>query len=109
MTALRVAVLGVGNRAQDHLRTTSRMEALCKLVGVCDVDANRAAAVGAEFGVPGYDNLDRMLTEGKPELLYVITPPDSHHAGVELAGRRGVHVISETPIATTLSLADAMI
>ena len=109
MTAMRVAVLGVGNRAQDHLRTISRVEALCQLVGVCDVDANRAAAVGAEFGVPGYDNLDRMLTEAKPELLYVITPPDSHHAGVELAGRRGVHVISETPIATTLSLADAMI
>ena len=47
MTAMRVAVLGVGNRAQDHLRTISRMEALCRLVGVCDADANRAAAEAA--------------------------------------------------------------
>lgn len=109
MTVLRVAVLGVGNRAQDHLRTISRMEGLCRLVGVCDVDPNRAAAIGGEFDVPGYGELDRMLTDAKPDLIYVITPPDAHHAGVELAGRRGIHVISETPMATTLPLADAMI
>src|SRR5450756_1970383 len=27
-------------------------------------------------------------------LLYVMTPPDAHHAAVELAGRRGIHVMS---------------
>jgi predicted dehydrogenase len=106
---MRVAVLGVGNRAQDHLRTLSRITGLCQLVGVCDVDPARAAAVGAEYGVPGFGDLDQMLLEAQPQLLYVITPPDAHHAGVELAGRRGVHVISETPMATTLPLADAMI
>ena len=109
MTILDVAVVGVGNRAQDHLGTLSKLTGLCRLVGVCDADAARAAEVGARYGVPGFNDLARMLAEARPKLLYVITPPDSHHAAVELAGRHGVHVISETPMATTLPLADAMI
>lgn len=109
MTIVDVAVLGTGNRAQDHLATIGRLTTLCRLVAVCDADAAVATAVGARLGVPGFTDLERMLTEAKPALLYVITPPDSHHAAVELAGRHGVHVISETPIATTLPLADAMI
>lgn len=109
MTTLNVAVLGVGNRAMAHLETLSRLEGLCRLVAVCDADAARAEQVGAQYGVPGFTDLDGMLAETAPALLYVITPPDSHHAAVEVAARRGVHVISETPIATTLPLADAMI
>jgi len=109
MTVLDVAVLGVGNRAQDHLRTLSRLENLCRLVAVGDADADRAARVGAAYGVPGFAELDRLLAEARPALLYVITPPDSHHAAVGVAARRGVHVVCETPIAPTLPLADALI
>lgn len=109
MTILDVAVLGTGTRAQDHLATIGRLAALCRLVAVCDADAAVAAEVGTRLGVTGFTDLERMLAEAKPALLYVITPPDSHHAAVELAGRHGVHVISETPIATTLPLAEAMI
>lgn len=109
MTALNVAVLGVGNRAQDHLRTLSRLEGLCRLVAVCDADPARAAQVGAAYGVPGFADLEQMLAEVAPTLLYVITPPDSHHAAVEVAARHGVHIVCETPIAPTLPLADALI
>src|SRR5215218_5551772 len=80
-----VAVLGVGNRAQDHLGTITKLTGLCRLVGICDVDPARAAEIGARYGVPGFTDLDRMLTEAQPQL------------------------ISVTPIATTLPLADAMI
>lgn len=109
MTALKVAVLGAGNRAQDHLRTISRLPDYCQLVGVADADQERANTVGATYHAPGFNSLSAMLDATKPDLLYVITPPDSHHAAVELAGQHGVNVISETPIATTLPLADAMI
>ena len=109
MTIIDVAVVGTGHRAQDHLATIGRLTGRCRLVAVCDADAERAASVGARLGVPGFTDLERLLTEAQPTLLYVITPPDSHHAAVELAGRHGVHVVSETPLATTLPLADAMI
>jgi predicted dehydrogenase len=109
MTQIRVAVLGAGNRAQDHLSTLVKLGPLCLLVGVCDADATRAAEAAERYGTTPFTELPRMLTEARPDLLYVIIPPDGHHAAVELAGRHGVHVISETPIATTLPLADARI
>jgi predicted dehydrogenase len=109
MALLDVAVLGAGNRAEAHLQTLGRLDALCRLVGVCDADAERAARAGAQYGAPAFAELERMLAEARPDLLYVIIHPDGHRAAVEVAARHGVHVVSETPIAPTLPLADAMI
>ena len=41
MTVARVALLGAGNRAHDHLTTISRLGTVCQLVDVCDADAAR--------------------------------------------------------------------
>ena len=109
MTDLTVAVLGTGNRAADHLQTISRLHAVCRLVGVCDADRDRAAATAAQYGVPGFADLERLLVDARPDLLYVVIPPDGHRAAVEVAAHHGVHIVCETPIAPTLPLADAMI
>ena len=109
MTLLKVAVLGVGNRAQAHLQTIRCLADLCQLVGVCDANPDRVSVVAKQLNVPGFTRLERLLTEVAPDLLYVIIPADGHRAAVEIAARHGVHVISETPIAPTLPLADAMI
>jgi predicted dehydrogenase len=110
MSLLRVAVLGTGNRAQAHLLTLSRLGAhLCELVGLCDSDPGRLAQAVARWSAPGFADLEEMLVAARPQLLYVIVPPDGHRAATELAARHGVHAISETPIAPTLALADAML
>lgn len=109
MALLKVAVLGMGNRAAAHLETLRRLGELCQIVGVCDADAERASHAGEQYRVPSFTNVRQMLVEAKPELLYVVVPPDGHRAAVEVAAPHGVHVISETPIAPTLPLADAMI
>lgn len=109
VTVLDVAVLGAGDRARGQLATISLLVSLWRLVGICGSGAARAAEIGRESSVPAYVDLDWMLVETRPKLLYVVTPPNTHHAVVELAGRHGVHVISETPIASTLPLGGAMI
>jgi predicted dehydrogenase len=106
---LSVAVLGAGNRAQDHLQTLGRLGEVCRLVGICDADAERAAGAGEQYGAPAFTDLERMLAETGPDLLYVIIHPDGHRAAVEVAARRGVHVVSETPVAPTLPIVDAML
>ena len=50
VTPLNVAVLGAGNRAQDHLQTISRLDSLCRLVGVCDADGERIGPPALCFG-----------------------------------------------------------
>ena len=109
MSRLRVAVLGVGQRAEDHLRTLSRLSSLCELVGVGDADPKRARLAAEIYHAPAFTGLSAMLQETSPDLLYVIVPPEGHRAAVEIAADHGVHVVTETPIAPTLPLADAMI
>ena len=50
-----------------------------------------------------------LLDTEKPDVVFIVVPPDAHHVIATLAAQRGVHVITETPITTTLGMADAMI
>ena len=45
---IRVAVVGVGDFGRNHVRVWSEMDGV-ELVGIVDINAERAAQVAAEF------------------------------------------------------------
>jgi len=106
---LNVAVVGAGVRGATHLDTISRLTDLFRLVGVCDALPERSAAAAAQYSVPAYDHPVTLLEDAKPQVVAVVIPPDAHHLVTAAAAARGCHVLSETPIATTLAMADHMI
>jgi predicted dehydrogenase len=106
---LRIAVIGTGGRAQTHLSTISLLTDAYALTAVCDVDVDRVQEVGGRFGVPGYIDVVEMLERERPDLAVIVVPPDGHHILTVRCAERGVHVLCETPIATTLPCADVMI
>jgi predicted dehydrogenase len=106
---LDVAVVGTGSRGATHLDTISRLTDLYRLVGVCDARPERREAAAAQYGVPAFDHPVALLEEAKPQVVAVVIPPDAHHLVTAAAAARGCHVLSETPIATTLAMADHMI
>jgi predicted dehydrogenase len=59
--------------------------------------------------VPGYTDVVEMLDRERPDVALVVVPPDGHHILTARCAERGVHVLCETPIATTLPCADLMI
>jgi predicted dehydrogenase len=59
--------------------------------------------------VPGYADVVAMLERERPEVALIAVPPDGHHILTVRCAERGVHVLCETPIATTLPCADIMI
>ena len=66
----RVAVIGCGRIAQEgHLPAyaAAAAEGRCRLVGVCDIDAERARAVGASVGAPAFVDVDELLSAARPE------------------------------------------
>jgi predicted dehydrogenase len=109
MRQLRIAVVGSGVRAQDHLETLAQLPEHYQLVAISDVQRRRAADAAERRGIPAYTNPLKMLDESRPDVLFVIIPPDGHHPITVAAAQRGVHVLCETPISITLSLADLMI
>ncbi|MGH2371832.1 MAG: Gfo/Idh/MocA family protein, partial [Chloroflexota bacterium] len=106
---LDVAVVGAGSRGATHLDTISRLTDLYRLVGVCDAREERRAWAAETYGAATFDHPVAMLEQVQPQVVAVVVPPDAHHLITAAAAARGCHVLSETPIATTLAMADHMI
>lgn len=105
---LRVAVIGCGRCAQDHLQAYQKLEQ-AEVVAVADIVERQAQSVAEQFECRSYGDYRRMLDDVKPDAVSVCTPPSSH-AEVSLdALSRGVHVLCEKPFAITLGDAKKMV
>ena len=102
---LRVACLGAGYFSQFHIGSWQRMPR-ATLVGVCDLELERAKATGA----PAYDTLEVMLAAVAPDVLDIILPPAGHAAAIQTAVAAGVRtIICQKPFCASLDEAKAMI
>ncbi len=103
---VRVGVFGVGSLGEHHARLYAELPE-AELVGVYDVDPERARAIAAKYGTTAFDDLDRLAAS--VEAASVVVPTDLHHA----VGRRlletGLHLLIEKPIAATLAEAEDLV
>lgn len=58
---------------------------------------------------PAYADLDQLLEQGRPDVLVVATPPDSHASTCVRAIEFGIDVICEKPFVVDLAEADTVI
>jgi predicted dehydrogenase len=79
----------------------------CKLVGVADVDAERARALAQKLGCRAF--LDYQDTFRHADAAVVSVPTDRHHAVAGACLDAGLHVLVEKPIAVDLAQSDALI
>jgi predicted dehydrogenase len=104
--ALPVGVVGVGSLGFHHARIL-RDVAGAALAGVYDADEARAARVAEELGVRAFPALEDLLAAVEAAVVAV---PTTRHAEVALAAlERGVHLLIEKPIASTLEEADRIV
>ena len=80
-----------------------------QLIALADINAQAAAARGAEYACPAYTDVHKMLAECAPQVA-VVTTPHPFHAQLAIdAMNAGAHVLVEKPIAVQAGEADAMI
>ncbi len=104
----RVALVGCGRISTNHFEALSRIDGL-DLVAVCDVVEERARTAGERWGVPWFTNYEQMLGATPCDVVTIATPSGLHPAQGVLAARAGKHVVSEKPMAITLSAADELV
>ncbi|HEV2149178.1 MAG TPA: Gfo/Idh/MocA family oxidoreductase [Longimicrobiaceae bacterium] len=105
-SALPVGVVGVGSLGFHHARILRDVPG-ARLAGVYDVDEARAARVAEELGVRAFAALEELLAGVEAAVVAV---PTTRHAEVALAAlERGVHLLIEKPIASTLEEADRIV
>lgn len=99
-------MVGAGSLGYHHVRLL-RDAAGARLVGFYEERPERAAQVVAELGVSAATSLDALLAE--VDAVTVVVPTPAHHAVARRALERGVHVLIEKPIASTLEEADDLL
>lgn len=101
------AVVGLGDISSLHLEAICTAPAI-ELVGVCDVDPARVAAVSERWGVPGFGSVEELLASVRPDVVHVTTPHFQHVPVACAALAAGVHVLTEKPVAHTVAEAERL-
>ena len=103
-----IALVGCGRISERHLQVLHQIPEL-KLVGVCDLQPERARTVGEAWQVPAYTDPLEMADREHPDIVSVLTDSGSHtDLGIALAPRVSALVV-EKPMALTLDAADRLI
>ncbi len=104
-TPVRIGFVGVGGRAESHLRAISKVHD-AKIVAIADIDGDRARAVAERYEAAAYETTEQMLDAEALDAAWVVTPPRFHAGPVTEIAKRGINVYVEKPVA--LNMADAL-
>lgn len=103
---IRVAVVGTGEFGKNHARVYRELPD-AELIGIYDQNAERGAAVAAEFGTQALASLDAL--RGQVDAVSVAVPTIEHsRIGCQLL-EMGLDVLVEKPMAANLAEADALL
>jgi predicted dehydrogenase len=99
VSRLRAAVIGVGYLGRFHAEKYAA-HAGAELVGVADIDPDRARAVAGELGVEALSDYRALL--GRIDCATVAVPTQQHHAVTTTLLHAGVDVLVEKPLTATV-------
>jgi predicted dehydrogenase len=105
---LTVGVIGLGGMGVQHCRTIARQIPEMKLVAVCDADGTQARTFGQEMGVAAFTSHKQLIDSGLCRATIVATPHPFHAPIAVDCFAAGLHVLSEKPLAETISAGDRM-
>jgi len=106
MKPLKVGVIGVGHLGQHHARLYAQFPET-QLVGIMDLDQDRAAAIGQQHQAPTFANLQELLRE--VDAVSVAVPTSHHRDVVQTCLEADVHVLVEKPLASTVEHARMLV
>ena len=108
MKKLNVAVIGTGFWGRNHARVYRELPST-ELVGICDVNAERAKIVAEQFDAKAYTSSSRMLKNKEIDAVSICTWSTVLAKEAFKALRAGKHVLVEKPMATNARQAEQLI
>ncbi len=122
---LKMGLIGLGAMGRGHLSVIERLmkeEVGVKLVAICDIDPrvfgkvetslNLEGMEKAEYDFSGYHlytDVDEMLEKEELDLVNVVVPTYEHSTVACKVMNKGIHCLSEKPMAVSLSQCQLMI
>lgn len=101
---VRIGVIGGGKFGVVHLRTMQQLQwdGVAELVAICRQNPEALRQQAAEFGATGYTDYRQMLAKERLDAVTICTPDHLHREMALAAIERGLHVLVEKPLDTTV-------
>ena len=108
---LKVAVVGAGSMGKNHLRVLRDDfdEGQVELVGVAEPHGENLQHAMRRFHVAGFDDYRQMVEQTHPDLVAVVVPTDLHFEVASYLLDRGINVLLEKPMTSSVEEAQALI
>ncbi len=107
---LKIAVVGAGSMGMNHLRVLRDFnEEQVQLVGVAETYEPNLKRAVSRFNVAGYTDYWEMVERTHPDLVAVVVPTQLHFEVASYLLDRGINVLLEKPMASTIEEADTLI
>jgi predicted dehydrogenase len=105
---LTVAIIGAGQIGQRHVQSFAGLGASVRVIGVADVDEDRATELAAACGACAFVDYHALLDLG-PDIAVICLPHHLHRDAGLAAAEARCHVLMEKPLAHTLEDAYAIV
>lgn len=99
---MKIAFIGVGGIAGNYRGSLKRLQR--PVAAICDINADRAAAIAKEHNVTAYTDHQDMLQKEKPDVVFTCIPPGAHTTQVADAAKSGAAVFVAKPVAQDLEI-----
>ena len=96
---IRLACIGCGRIAQDHLDAISMIKT-AKIVSVVDINTDVVESVANQFKCDSFSSYTDLFDKSDIDAVLICTPPDTHTEIISYFLDRGIHVLCEKPLAT---------
>src|SRR5271163_4116622 len=104
---LRIGVIGVGVMGSNHARVLSELPGV-KLVGIADPDRKRRDEVAGRLGCAAFKDAEELLQHGV-DAVTIAAPTHLHRDIATACATRGIHILVEKPIASTVEEGRAIV
>jgi UDP-N-acetylglucosamine 3-dehydrogenase len=104
---LRIGVIGVGVMGSNHARVLSELPGV-KLVGVVDPDSKQRNRVAHTLGCAAFADLEDLVRQGV-DAVTIAAPTHLHREIALECAKRGIHMMVEKPVASTIEEGRAIV
>jgi len=97
---IRIAIVGCGRISKNHFASIEKHQENIELVAICDTNISVLKDHEEGYKVPAYTSLEDMLDNEVLDIVALCTPSGIHPVQTEIIASRGIHVMTEKPMAT---------
>ena len=103
---INIGVIGVGHLGQHHVKHYKSIED-ANLIGIFDIDNDRAEKIGNKYDVPIFQKIEYLLDQ--VDAVSIVTPTPNHIEAARQCINKKKHVFIEKPITVPLEEADELL